>query len=309
MLRNLVEANGFTKLALLKDAADAVCTPIETKKNFQAHAMEVKRLCRFVNAKDLTLDEKKSKDAIVNIDEMLQEKRKHVDTNKLMVEINEIVSRHVNVTKDGSYAAGEERLFDISKIDFQRLSAEFARVKHKALLMKDLQELVKKQLAAMTLTNPTRVNFYKKYNEIIEEYNNDKDRANIEKIFMELMDLTRSMDEEMKRYARMNFENDEQLAIFDLLTSDETLTKEDIKKIKKMSQEMLDKVKELIGQLDHWADKDTTRATVETKISDILYSEAPDSIYNNKDYYQGQLFDYFYTRYGNYSGQQSGASW
>ena len=309
VLRNLVEANGFTKLALLKDAADAVCTPIETKKNFQAHAMEVKRLCRFVNAKDLTLDEKKNKDAIVNIDEMLQEKRKHVDTNKLMVEINEIVSRHVNVTKDGSYAAGEERPFDISKIDFQRLSAEFARVKHKALLMKDLQELVKKQLAAMTLTNPTRVNFYKKYNEIIEEYNNDKDRANIEKIFMELMDLTRSMDEEMKRYARMNFENDEQLAIFDLLTSDETLTKEDIKKIKKMSQEMLDKVKELIGQLDHWADKDTTRATVETKISDILYSEAPDSIYNNKDYYQGQLFDYFYTRYGNYSGQQSGASW
>ena len=310
-LRKLVEANGFTKLALLKDAADAVCAPIATKKNFQVHAMELKRLCRFVDAKELTAEEKKNKDAIVNIDEMLQEKRKHVDTNKLMVEINEIVSRHVKVTRDGSYASGEEgdkegSPYDISKIDFRRLSAEFARVKHKALLMKDLQEFVQKQLDAMTLTNPTRVNFYKKYNEIIEEYNNDKDRANIEKIFMELMDLTNSLNDEMKRYARMNFENDEQLAIFDLLTSDKTLTKDDIKKIKKMSKEMLDKVKELIGQLDHWADKDTTRATVETKISDILYSEAPDSIYNNKDYYQGQIFDYFYTRYGNYTGQQSG---
>ena len=309
VLRKLVEASGFTKLALLKDAADAVCAPIETKKNVQAHAMELKRLCRFVDSKELTPDEKKNKEAIVSIDEMLQEKRRHVDTNKLMVEINEIVSRHVNVTKDGSYSEGDERPFDISKIDFQRLSAEFARVKHKALLMKDLQELVKKQLAAMTLTNPTRVDFYKKYNEIIEEYNNDKDRANIEKIFMELMDLTNSMDEEMKRYARMNFENDEQLAIFDLLTSDKTLSKEDIKKIKKMSKEMLDKVKELISQLDHWADKDVTRATVETKISDILYEDAPDSIYNNKDFYQGQIFDYFYTRYGNYGAQQSGMSW
>ena len=313
-LQKLVDASGFAKLALLKDAADAVCAPIATKKKFQVHAMELKRLCRFVDYKELTPDEKKNKDAIVNIDEMLQEKRKHVDTNKLMVEINEIVSRHVSVTRDGNYSSGEDienegRLYDISKIDFKRLSAEFARVKHKALLMKDLQEIVQRQLDAMTLTNPTRVNFYKKYNEIIEEYNNDKDRANIEKIFAELLNLTQTLDEETKRFARLNFDNDEQLAIFDLLTSDKTLSKADISKIKTMSQEMLDKVKELISQLDHWADKEETRATVDTKIGDILYSDAPDSIYNKKDYYQGQIFDYFYTRYGSYAGQQSGTGW
>ena len=121
--------------------------------------------------------------------------------------------------------------------------------------------------------------------------------------------MTQTLDEETKRFARLNFDNDEQLAIFDLLTSDKTLSKADISKIKTMSQEMLDKVKELISQLDHWADKEETRATVDTKIGDILYSDAPDSIYNKKDYYQGQIFDYFYTRYGSYAGQQSGMNY
>ena len=41
---------------------------------------------------------------------------------------------------------------------------------------------------------------------------------------------------------------------------------------------MLKKIKERIAQMDHWTDKDETRATVQNLIRDELYMNIPDSI-------------------------------
>ena len=136
----------------------------------------------------------------------------------------------------------------------------------------------------------------------IEEYNQDKDHANIERIFMELMDLSRTMGEEAKRYARLQFDNDEQLAVYDLLFSEE-LTKTEVQKIKDLAKVLLDKIKQTIAALDHWRDKDVTQSQVKEVISDIIYQEAPDKIYANQEYYSGVIFDYFYNRYDE-MGQQ-----
>lgn len=55
----------------------------------------------------------------------------------------------------------------------------------------------------------------------------------------------------------------------DLLFSD-NLTKSDIDKIKKLSVELLQKIKERIAGMDHWTDKDETKATVQNLIRDLL---------------------------------------
>ena len=126
------------------------------------------------------------------------------------------------------------RQFDISKIDFDILAAEFSKIKHKNLMLQDLMELVKKRLANMLAINPSRIDYYKRYTQIIEEYNADQDYATIEKTFLDLMNLAKNMTDEEQRYVREGFSSDEELSIYDLLFS-ENLSKEDIIKIKGQS--------------------------------------------------------------------------
>ena len=94
---------------------------------------------------------------------------------------------------------------------------EFAKVKKKNLAFMDLDELIQVRLDAMIRENPRRVDYYIRYQQIIEEYNSEQDRVNIEKTFMELMDLANSMNEEEQRYVREGFSSDEELSMYDMI--------------------------------------------------------------------------------------------
>ena len=132
--------------------------------------------------------------------------------------------------------------------------------------------------------------------QIIEEYNSEQDRSTIEKTFMELMNLAQSMSEEQQRYVREGFSSDEELSIYDLLFS-ENLSKSDIEKIKKVSVDLLSKIKERISGMDHWTDKQETRAAVEVLIRDVLFEEIPDSMFNRLEAYRKAIFEHIYTHY------------
>ena len=148
----------------------------------------------------------------------------------------------------------------------------------------------------MCLTNPARVDYYKRYNEIIDAYNKEQDRAEIEKLFNELMNLSRTMSEEAQRYVRENFDNDEQLALYDLLFSDE-LSKQDIKEVKQMVRELYKKVTQMIAEYDHWKEKETTCAAIKSVIGDTILEAAPDVIYDKQARYQRLIYQYFYNNY------------
>lgn len=133
-----------------------------------------------------------------------------------MVEINGIISEYVQVDIPGEGLAPSRR-FDISKIDFDLLRREFAKAKRKNLLLKDLDDLIQQRLSELLFANPQRINYYERYQKIIEDYNREQDRATIEKTFMDLMDLANSMDREEQRYVREGFSSDEELSLYDLL--------------------------------------------------------------------------------------------
>ena len=117
------------------------------------------------------------------------------------------------------------------------LRREFAKTKKKNLLITDLDELIQTRLDSMLKENPSRVDYYERYQTIIDEYNNEQDRANIEKTFMDLINLANSMNQEEKRYVREGFTSDEELSLYDMLFN-ENLSKEDINKIKKVATGM-----------------------------------------------------------------------
>ena len=294
-LSTLVKAEGFGKMALLKDGAEAMCSDPETKKSFETYANEISRLIKYLDRSDIAQDIRDRADAIKAIFREMQKKRKHIDTTDLMVEINRIINENVEI-EEPEEGLVESRQFDISRIDFDLLAAEFAKVKRKNLMIKDLGDLLQDRLAKMMSVNPSRVDYYVRYMGIIEMYNSEQDRTTIEKTFMELMDLAKSMSEEEQRYVREGFSSDEELSIYDLLFSD-NLSKDDITKIKKMSIDLLQKIKARIAEMDHWTDKQETRAAVDILIRDILFEEIPDSMFDHLDAYRRAIYEHVYTHY------------
>ena len=297
-LQMLIEADDFLKLTYLKEAANAVCGTIEDKKTYSTYASELNRLMKYANRDDISGHSRKEYDAISAIYAELQKKRKHINTTDLMIEINSIISENVEIqhTSEGVHEEVARR-FDISAIDFDLLRREFAKVKKKNLVMKDLEEVIQQKLDRMMFTNPDRINYYERYQEIINEYNNEQDRANIEKTFIDLMNLANEMNQEEKRYVREGFASDEELSLYDMLFRND-LSKNDIKKFKDVAITLLKKIKKKISELDHWTDKQETKAAVDNLIRDTLWAELPEC-YDEVSIssYRQQIYEYVYTRY------------
>ena len=295
-LDDLIDAKDFAKLACLQKAADVVCDTLETKKTFSTYASEIRRLLKFMDRSDISDDTRKDIDAINAIYDELQKKRKHTDTTDLMVQINGIINEYLQVEQPGETLTPSRR-FDISAIDFDLLRREFEKTQTKRLVLKNLEELIQQRLQMLITINPDRIDYYNRYQDIIEDYNKEQDRATIEKTFMELMALADKLNQEEQRYVREGFTSDEELSLYDMLFRDD-LSKNDIKKIKEVASTLLTKIKAKIAELDHWTDKQETKAEVENLIRDTLWSGLPDC-YDDESItqYRQQIYEYVFTRY------------
>lgn len=295
-LQKLVDASDFAKMALLKDAADAMCQTAEIRKTFCTYGGTIKRLMKFVSREDMT-DAAiiADKNAIIAIFDQLQKRRKTADITDLSVAIHAIISDEIGTTPDSALSGS--RQFDISAIDFDVLRKEFAQMRHQNLVLTDIDQLIKQRIDAMLRNNPSRINFYEEYQRIIQEYNAEQDRASIEKTFMALIDLSKRLDHEEKRYVREGFTDDEQLTIYDLLFK-EDLSKADIQKLKKLSAELLDTVKTRISEIHLWREDQTKRDLIWVLIRDTLWSNMPDSYANDTiAAYTEKVYNYIFDRY------------
>ena len=293
-LKSMIESKDFGRLGAMQDIANAVCSTLENKKTFSTYAAELARLMKYTNRDDVSKEIRAKFNAIGAVARNLKAKRRHVTNVDLMVQLNQIMNEYVEVVEQDKK---QSKQFDISKIDFDLLRREFARAKRQNLLFRDLEELIKERLAVMLAHNPFRINYYDRYREIIEAYNSEQDRATIEKTFMDLMDLAASMNEEEQRYVREGFQNDEELSLYDMLFK-EDLSKQDIKKIKEVAIDLLQKVKAKIAEFDHWTDKQETKAAVDNLIRDTLWNELPESFDElSISEYRQRIYEYVFTHY------------
>jgi type I restriction enzyme R subunit len=125
------------------------------------------------------------------------------------------------------------------------------------------------------------MDYYKRYSEIIAEYNHDKDRVTIEETFAKLMALVESLDAESRRAAEEGLSEDE-YALFCLLQK-ESITKTDREKVKRASRGLLDALTKLIARRERWTEKEQTQAEVETLILDHIFSALPSPPFTDDD--------------------------
>ena len=294
-LDDLIQAQDFMRLSLLKKAANAMCASAEIRKSFCTFATTLLSLWKYLNREDVTPDMLQQKLAIEHIYKELQKKRQHADITDLSVAINEIVNEHIETVNS---TVEDPQRFDISGIDFELLRREFAKSREKNLILKDIQDVLQERIARMLAANPSRINFYEKYQEIIRNYNEEQNRATIEKTFSDLMALSSQLTDEEKRYVREGFENDEQLAMFDVLMKD-NLSKDDIKKLKAIAKDLLQEIKEQLDAMDHPFDKQETRAALQNTIRDLLWIQLPESYTEeNINYYRSAVYNYISRQYG-----------
>ena len=223
-------------------------------------------------------------DAIDIIYKKLQDDRDKADITQITKEMHEIIDGSVvaTVTNTDDY----DKTYDISKIDFERLQAEFSRSQKKNTTVQSLKDLIETKLKRMLEKNPLRTDFNKRYLEIIAEYNFEKDRVTIEKTFEELMKFVNDLDSEEKRAMREGL-NEEYLALFDiLLQTKPELTPQTREKIKKVVIALLDTLKKEKLKFDHWREKDKTRSEVKSFIHDFLWDETnglPTDTFTNEE--------------------------
>jgi type I restriction enzyme R subunit len=270
----LTGAKGFTRIAAIADGAEAVVNARdEGRRRFEILARQV-----FIRFKALVAEQSAyayaaRHDNIEAIYKKLEERRDTADVADLLKELHRIVNEAIRAAEPGDDQL-DAKLFDMSTIDLEKLRDEFAKkVKRKASAVEDIRQMVEKKLAAMLARNPLRMDYYKKYSEIIADYNRDKDRVSIEETFARLVEFMQGLDAEDRRAAEEGLTEDE-YALFCLLQKD-NMAKTERERVKQASQGLLDSLRKLIAQRERWTEKEETRAEVETLIRDSLWLELP----------------------------------
>ena len=146
--------------------------------------------------------------------------------------------------------------------------------------------------------NPFRVDYYERYQQIIEEYNTGKEYAAIKEIFDKLVGFYGDLNEEEKRSMREGL-NEEELAVFDMLGRDKKISDKDKSELKNIAKELLERLKEKEFKIIHWADKEQTASAVKVVIKNHLYEKLPFPAYEEGDIEVKSevLFEFFKGRY------------
>jgi len=241
----------------------------ETRKRFEVMCREVFRKFKAcINVKGLSRY-RTDYEAINIVYKSLQKDREQADISDIIRQLHEVVDEAINTR--GDRVAEKSALYDISKIDFERLRKEFERSPAKRTTVQNLRQAIEQKLQRLLQQNPLRTDFQRHYEEIIAEYNREKDRVTIEQTFEALLKFVRELDEEENRAVREGLD-EESLALFDLLKKPD-LRPNDIKRIKKVAVELLQTLKAEKLKIDHWRDKEGTRDAVRIAIYNFLYNE------------------------------------
>ncbi|GAA5110719.1 type I restriction endonuclease subunit R [Alloalcanivorax gelatiniphagus] len=275
-------ATGFNKVALLDDAVEKLLENEETKKAFLNLARANARVFRAIlpdpSANAL------APDAVLL--SVLAQKIKaldpEVDISKVMKEVDDLLDQSVAPVPYFIEETDQEKLFDLSKIDFEKLKERFDKGKKRTEAEK-LRALLNRKLESMVARNPSRSDFMEKLQELIEKYNAGS--LNIEAFFKQLMTFTGELQQEDQRAIREGL-TEEELALFDIITKPAPeMSDKEVARVKGMCRELLATLKKEKLVLD-WRKKaqakGDVRRTLEVAFDLGLPSSFDEPLYNEK---------------------------
>lgn len=259
---------GFARNAAIVKAKEAANERDESRKRFEILCREVFSKFKACFGDDRQRDFRNDRDAINIVYKSLQDDKQRADISEIIQSLHTVIDDAIATRTTSSE---NSTVYDISKIDFERLRQEFHRAAAPNTTLQNLRIVIEKRLQRLIAQNPLRTDFQEHYEQIVREYNQEKDRAIIERTFEELLRFIGELDEEQSRAIREGLDQ-ESLALYDLLMKP-SLTPNEIAQIKKVAMELLSTLKEEKLSVDQWRDKEGTRDAVHSAIFDFLYSD------------------------------------
>ncbi|MFN3528503.1 MAG: type I restriction endonuclease subunit R [Bacteroidia bacterium] len=290
------DAKPMQKIANIRTAVDCVCLNETSRTKFEIMAREVFRKYHALYPEEQVKPFIRQFNAIEAIYQQLNQQVKSADVSEIIRCLQEIVDESVTVYSDVVEDSKSVEI-DLSKLDIDKLKLAFQKSKRKNTFVFDLQSAVDKKMAQMYRENPLRIDFYERYQEIIQAYNAGKSLEDTMKAFEQLSDFIESLNFEDARAIRENL-TDESLAIFDLLRTGKELGPDEVKAVKKVASETLEKLKSQKLVIARWRESRQITAQVKTIIYDAL-QWLPQEHYSDAEVSDRtmQVYQHIYTNY------------
>ncbi|RXE56207.1 DEAD/DEAH box helicase [Methanoculleus taiwanensis] len=269
-LDDIISKTGFARNAAILAAKEAANENDETRKRFEVMCRTVfTKFKACINVKGINAY-RSDYGAINVVYRSLQQDRDEADITEIIRQLHQVVDEAIATRSD--HVADKTVPYDISRIDFDRLRQEFERSPAKRTTVQSLKQAIEKRLQRLLQQNPLRTDFQRHYEDIIADYNREKDRVTIENTFEALLRFMNAIEGEESRAIREGLD-EESLAVFDLLKRPD-LSPGEVRRIKKVAVELLETLKAERLRIDHWRDKEATRDAVRLTIRDFLWSES-----------------------------------
>ena len=291
------DARGFERISLMDDGVAAIVVNDDSTRRYLALAGSVERLFQSLLPDAAANEFGPIRKVFAVIADKIRADIPPVDISAVMSEVEALLNRSIAA---GGYAmppvANEANYIDLSLVDFETLKAQFDKGR-KTIEAQRLRARITQKLAQMVKLNPTRMDFLKEFQRIVDEYNSGA--ANVEAFFAKLMAFTKRLNEEEKRGVAENL-TEEELVLFDLLTKpDVKLTRQEEVDVKKAAKALLETLKKEKLVLD-WRKRQTTRAMVRYTIETVL-DQLPRAY--SKELYEQKCDTVYQHFYEAYSGQ------
>ena len=225
-LDTLIEATAMGKIAAVNNGANAVCRNDESRAKFEIAARNVFRKYKALFPEKQAKKYTPQYNAIDAIYSKLNQKVKSADVTEIILRLQSVVNDSVEVdtVQENPYT-----MIDLSNLNIDALKKAFEKIPRKNELVYDLNKAVEQKLEQMLKENPLRLEFYERYKEIIEDYNNGKSEVELVRSFEQLSEFIQSLSQEEKRAYQENLD-EPTLSIFDLLIQDKTWIRKKEKK-------------------------------------------------------------------------------
>jgi type I restriction enzyme, R subunit len=291
------------RIKFIEEGYNALCKNDETRNKFGILAREVFKKYKALMPDNSIYDYKDKRDAINALYSLMNDKIDEADITHVVSRVQYVVNQSIeSLNMVMEQAEGYGQKIDLSGLDFKKIEEEFLKIKgNKNIAIQSLKDRVAKKMNRLLDQNPMRIDFYERYQEIIENYNNGKEYATVKELFDALILLLGDLSEEEKRAEREMLDEDE-LTVFDMLNRDKKITDKEKVEVKETARKLLEHLKNNEFKVEYWSEKTQTASAVKKAINDHLFIELPFPTFSDGDRVVKTeiLFDYFKTRYANF---------
>jgi type I restriction enzyme R subunit len=291
------------RIKFIQEGYNALCKNDESRNKFGILAREVFKKYKALMPDNAIYEFKDKRDAINALYSLMTDIIDEADITHVVSRVQYVVNQSIeSLNMVLEQAEGYGQKIDLSGLDFKKIEEEFLKVGgNKNIAVQSLRDRVAKKMNRLLDQNPMRIDFYERYQEIIENYNNGKEYATVKELFDALILLLGDLSEEEKRAERENL-NDDELTVFDMLNSGKKMNDKERVEVKDTARKLLEQLKNNEFKVELWAEKTQTASAVKKSINDYLYTKLPFPTYSDGDRVVKTeiLFNYFKTRYANY---------